>query len=271
MNTHTMFKRRSLWLGLFIFAQAAVSHADTKTFVPVENRAETRTLANPEQEAAIKHYESRYNLGDPFEKLVGNTGDGFEPLYGVRNFRAVLKGVLYRGGGNNYYHRTAPRDNMNPLPNDGLQALCKEGFADAIYLYTKNFETAPAATNCVGPNNLKNKLTYMQASPHDYTADADRVLKMIHNKLMNTADARPIYVHCWNGWHASGYISTLALRQFCGVSAADGVKYWDLNTDGINKGAAYDAIRAKILAFKPNPRMNISPALRAKVCFDKTW
>lgn len=259
MNTYILSLPRCLWLGLFIFAQATMGHAEIKT------------LANPEQEAAIKHYDGRYNLSDPFEKLVGNTGDGFEPLYGTRNFRAVLKGVLYRGGGNNYYHRTAPRENMNPLPNDGLQSLCKEGFGNSVYLYTKNFETAPVATNCAGPNNSQNKLTYIQESPHEDEAAAARVLKMIYDKLMNKTDARPIYVHCWNGWHASGYISTLALRQFCGVSAADGVKYWNINTDGINKGAPYDAIRAKILAFKPNPALNISAGLQSKVCFDKTW
>ena len=43
-------------------------------------------------------YHARYKLTDPYAKAVDNHGDGFEDLYGVRNFREVLKGVLFRGG-----------------------------------------------------------------------------------------------------------------------------------------------------------------------------
>ena len=62
---------------------------------------------------------------------MDNRGRGFEPLYGTRNFRVVLRSVVFRGGANNQLHRTAPRDNRNPLPADGLKTLCAEGFGTA--------------------------------------------------------------------------------------------------------------------------------------------
>lgn len=87
-------------------------------------------------------FRRRYPLATAKAKLVDNYGNDFEPLYGVRNFRAVLNGVYYRGGANNAYHRSDKRGNQNPLPEDGLLNLCTEGFATAIYLYAANFETA---------------------------------------------------------------------------------------------------------------------------------
>jgi hypothetical protein len=62
-----------------------------------------------------------YNLSDAREKLVDDHGNGYEPLYGTRNLRAVLRGVYYRGGANNYYNRTDRRNNSNPLPDEGLK------------------------------------------------------------------------------------------------------------------------------------------------------
>src|SRR5262245_4773224 len=85
-------------------------------------------------------YHQRYGRTDVYSKVVDNHGDGFEDLYGLRNVREVLKGVLYRGGGNNLYHRDPAmrRDNRNPLPDDGVTNLCEEGFHQAIYLYPTN-------------------------------------------------------------------------------------------------------------------------------------
>ena len=69
-------------------------------------------------------------------KIVDNRGDGFDDLYGTRNLRPILHGVAYRGGANNYYHKTNKRKNNNPLPKDGLQNLCTEGFS--FYLLIQN-------------------------------------------------------------------------------------------------------------------------------------
>ena len=64
-------------------------------------------------------------------------------MYGTRNFRVILHGVAYRGGGNNYYHRSDKRNNKNPLPMDGLNNLLENGFSTSVYLYNENFETSP--------------------------------------------------------------------------------------------------------------------------------
>jgi hypothetical protein len=89
--------------------------------------------------AWIEYYDQRYGLDDVFEKKTDNRGEGFEQLYGTRNFRVVLTGVVYRGGANNKWHRNDRRDNRNPLPEDGLENLCEEGFGRVYYLYETNF------------------------------------------------------------------------------------------------------------------------------------
>ena len=73
--------------------------------------------------ARIEVYKSRYGVECVQDKITDNKGEGFDALYGTRNFRVVLHGVAYRGGGNNYYHNTNKRGNKNPLPLDGLNAL----------------------------------------------------------------------------------------------------------------------------------------------------
>ena len=80
-------------------------------------------------------YKNRYNETDLLKKITDNYGNNEDKLYGTRNLRPILHGIAYRGGGNNYYHKTDKRKNQNPLPDDGLINLCKEGFSKSIYLY----------------------------------------------------------------------------------------------------------------------------------------
>ena len=86
------------------------------------------------------YYQTRYIETDLMYKITDNKGDGFDSLYGTRNMRPILHGVAYRGGANNYYHKTDKRDNHNPIPLDGMHGLCQEGFSKGIYLYRENFE-----------------------------------------------------------------------------------------------------------------------------------
>jgi hypothetical protein len=214
----------------------------------------------------IHYYQNRYPLTNPYDKLVNNHGDGNENLYGVRNFRAVLNGVVYRGGANNTYNKHQKRPNQNPLPNEGLIHLCEEGFGTAVYLYTTNYKTAPKATTCKSVLKQPQTLHYIQESPHLSNAAARRVLNLIYTRLTSTTDHRPIYMHCWNGWHASGLISAYTLRQFCGYTVDQAVNYWNRNADGNNVGSAYDRLRTKIRAFKPDPDMIIDKDLQTKIC-----
>lgn len=225
--------------------------------------AESRSFISKDD--AIAAYQTRYGLNDVYEKRVDNRGNGFEPLYGTRNFRVVLNGVVYRGGGNNAYHRDSRRNNANPLPNDGLQNLCEEGFGQAVYLYSTRYNTAPHAVNCDSRLGGENTLQYLQVSPLASTKSAMKILALVHEKLVDPTDHSPVYLHCWNGWHASGYISALVLRQFCGFTADEAVDYWNANTDG-NNGSSYEGIRKKIRAFSPDPNLQISEDLQSKVC-----
>lgn len=209
-----------------------------------------------------RKYDQRYQLQTLNEKLVDNHGDGYENLYGVRNFRQVLKGVLYRGGANNSYNKYGKRGNQNPLPTMGLKNLCNQGFGTSVYLYETNFSTAPKQVNCNTVESKSNSLKYLQLT----AADVDNTtvyLQMIYNAIKNT-EAAPIYMHCWNGWHASGLVSALALRQFCGMSGKDALSYWMKNTDGNTDG--YDTIKKRIVDFQPLSKFNISAEEQAQIC-----
>lgn len=217
-------------------------------------------------EESITYYQSRYPLSDPYKKLVDNRGNGFEPLYGVRNLRAVLNGVVYRGGANNVYNKYGKRQNSNPLPEGGLRNLCEEGFGTSVYLYSTNYEKAPKTIRCDSDILDTNTLTYRQESVLSDSASAQRILYLVHQRLSGSVESRPIYLHCWNGWHASGYISALILRQFCGYSGEQAVNYWNINTDGNNVGSNYDKIRDRIKNFKMDPNLIVSANLKSKVC-----
>ena len=61
------------------------------------------------------YYHQRYGLSDPYQKRVDDHGNGYEALYGVRNFREVLNGVLFRGGANNSYNRDGRAEQQEPF------------------------------------------------------------------------------------------------------------------------------------------------------------
>lgn len=210
------------------------------------------------------YYKLRYTETDLMYKIVDNWGNGFDSLYGTRNMRPILHGVAYRGGANNYYHLTDKRNNHNPLPNDGMENLCKEGFSAGVYLYRENFETAPLGDTCDCVNDQKNELDYYQKDYFDDQHVRDMV-ELVHKSATDNS-VGPIYLHCWNGWHASGFISAVLLKQYCGFSNFEAVNYWDLGTDGANTSPRYQAQRERIKAFEPYPEFAISDSLKSCLC-----
>jgi hypothetical protein len=211
-------------------------------------------------------YQERYPLKNATQKLVDNQGNGYEDLYGTRNVRAVLNGIYYRGGGNNYYHRTNKRNNMNPLPNDGIENLCEEGFGKAIYLYEANYQTAPKNRKCKNLRNEDHQFEYLQTTILKYEpSDLKRVHALIFDHIRDPK-LGPIYAHCWNGWHASGYVAATALKQFCGFTSEQAVKYWDMNTDGNNKESRYESVRNRIRSFVADPTFIISAEEQKRIC-----
>jgi hypothetical protein len=214
-------------------------------------------------ERDVAFYKSRYQLPDVFQKLVNDRGNGFESLYGVRNFREVLSAVYYRGGANNRYHRRFPRNNMNPLPEDGLENLCAEGFVTGLYFYEQNFKTAKPQTSCRNRSTgEETQLDYAQITAFSIK-DFSPFLQIIYDRIKGKVKG-PIYGHCWNGWHASGLMATIALKQFCDFSNSQADDYWVRNTDGNSKG--HESLRRKIQNFVPIPGLSISEAEKKLIC-----
>jgi outer membrane protein OmpA-like peptidoglycan-associated protein len=209
-------------------------------------------------------YKKRYNSPDLLYKVTDNQGDGFDSLYGTRNLRTILHGVAYRGGANNYFHKTAKRHNHNPLPDDGIRNLCNEGFSASIYLYRNNFDSAPLKDTCGCLSGGWNEHQYYQ---YDYN-DQNHIYKMLElvYKSATNDSIGPIYLHCWNGWHASGLLSALCLRQFCGFDKWEAINYWDLGTDGANNSPRYQVIREIIKNFEPFPDLMITDELGNMIC-----
>lgn len=209
----------------------------------------------------VEKWQKEIPLNDPYQKMVNNTGDGDPSLYGTRNFRAVLTGVYYRGGGNNYYLKPRPRENMNPLPEVALKNLCQKGFAQSFYFYSNNFKTASPSTSCLA-HGQGNRLEYKQITA--LRASSPSILMQEIYKRIKGQTPGPIYGHCWNGWHASGYIAALALQQFCHWSKNESLQYWIQNTDGNNHG--YYTIKNGIQNFKIIPALEISDTERQLIC-----
>lgn len=209
-------------------------------------------------------YKERYGETDLMYKVTDNKGNGFDSLYGTRNMRPILHGVAYRGGANNYYHKIDKRKNQNAIPLDGMHNLCQEGFSAGVYLYRQNFDVSPIGDTCNCVDEGWNKFDYYQ---YDYF-DSVHVYKMLEltYKAAVQPEVGPVYLHCWNGWHASGFISGVILKQFCGMSSWDAVNYWDLGTDGANTSPRYQTQRERIKDFVPYPEFMISDSLQKCMC-----
>lgn len=225
-------------------------------FSPIEMDQKFKTWTE-----SVRYYKQRYGLVDLYSKRIDNVGEGFEELYGLRNMRVVLQGVFYRGGANNYYNKHGVRPNKNPMPQEGLENLCKENFRDVIYLYKDNFDTA-SNVSCTSILQQKNHTNYVQLSAMDEPKQVS-ILKIIFNHIQNF-ETQPIFGHCWNGWHASGLISALTLMQFCQFTSQEALEYWKKNTDGNDKG--YDNIITRIKDFKPIAELSVSEAIQREMC-----
>lgn len=219
----------------------------------------TQIEANFNLVQEVKRFDLRYELDSLTEKLTDNKGKGAAEFYGTRNLRMVLPGVLYRGGANNKY-LNPPRSNTNPLPTIGLKNLCEEDFSAAVYLYSENFSKAPKSMTCKNTSHQTNTLQYKQYAA---AGENEKILKMVYDRIKGKLKG-PIYVHCWNGWHSSGLISAMALKQFCGFTNAQADAYWVKNTDGNSSG--FQTLRARIRNFKPYTKLAITRAEREAIC-----
>ncbi len=210
----------------------------------------------------IEFYKERYKAFDVLAKIVDNRGKGFSGLYGTRNLRPVLHGLYYRGGANNLYYQT-PRDNRNPLPQEGLENLCKEGFVTANYLYSTNYSSASKETICTNLNQTESHLNYLNIV-HSNKKLEETMIKMVYDNIQNYKG--PMYGHCWNGWHATGIVAATLLKQFCDYGDEEAVNYWLLGADGTGASDSYKSHRERIFKFKPIKKYLISDELKHKIC-----
>lgn len=97
--------------------------------------------------------------------------------HGIRDYREVMPGALYRGGANN---------GRAPLNQNQLNALCDEGFGTAIYLYNTKF-TGPSTIHC-----SKGSLEYI------YRGWEGGGRAAAHQQIFNTIKnkSKPVFIHC---------------------------------------------------------------------------
>lgn len=257
-----------LLFGLSIQAQLDTVKVGLETYVVIPAgktlNYDSLFAIHPQLTLTPQFYINRYGEKDLMFKITDNKGLGFDSLYGTRNMRPILHGVAYRGGANNYYHETDKRENQNPLPVDGMHNLCKEGFSNGVYLYRHGFEGYPVGDTCQCIDSSWNQFKYSQLDYFD-SAHVYKMLEMTYLAATNP-EIGPVYLHCWNGWHASGYVSAVILKQFCGYSSWDAVNYWDLGTDGANTSPRYQEQRERIKNFQPYPEFMISDSLQKCLC-----
>ncbi len=165
--------------------------------------------------------------------------------YGLKNFKPVMPGVLYRGGGNG---------EREPMSSASRQGLCAAGFSSAYYLYNTGWQ-GESMTTCAGGS-----LRYDYKS-WDRSSGQEAILTDLYRII--TEGRGPMYVHCWYGVHASGLIAAIALKQFCGYSDKAAVDYWDSH---VPRSIRYPKVQEKVRAFRPDPRLEISAEQRARVC-----
>ena len=165
-------------------------------------------------------------------------------FHGIRDYREVMPGALYRGGANNGHA---------PLTTAQLDALCDAGMGTAIYLYATGFR-GPATVHCA-----RGSLEYI------YEGWEGGGRAAVHRQIYDTIKqgGPPVFIHCWNGIHATGAVAATALMQFCGLSAGQAVAYWKV---GIAPAVQYPKVIQSIMAFHADPQLTLTPEERARYC-----
>jgi hypothetical protein len=171
-------------------------------------------------------------------------------LQKVREVRPVLLNFLYRGGG--------PGGTVL-LPPAATTSLCKAGFSSAIYLYDDK-SPSQQPVQCQDADGKTNQLRYHMTSFRDVRS----IFSEIHNAI--TSNSGPVYIHCWNGWHASGEVAAKALMQFCDWSGNEAAQYWEDNIGDRGNIPKYGSIKRRVADFKPFSDLRLSQQVQDQVC-----
>lgn len=169
-------------------------------------------------------------------------------LRGTRQLLTVLPGVLYRGGG---------PGGKQPLSMSTLTNLCETGFSLAVYSYDEGYSN-PGVIRCTNRlTGQPNSLRYLAGRILDKKFKA-RFLAEV-KEVAENPDLGPVFVHCWNGMHASGEFAAVALRQMCEWDGATASAYWLRHAGGF-------ALISRINSFKPSSDLSISADAQAAIC-----
>lgn len=212
------------------------------------------TLLIPLFQGAMTHASDRLDELDNQTSLTQVMNSKNYGLNGIRYLRPVLPGLLYRGGG--------PGGKVE-LNHSTLQSLCESGFSTAIYLYPEGFSGTKHVA-CSSQKHSQQSLSYEQTG---FRGNSDRyqALKMIRDAAINNSG--PVFVHCWNGWHASGELSAIALIQFCGWEGEEAANYWKSNIgDQGNVGKYGKIMHTYIAGFTPFNDLKLPEELKRKYC-----
>ena len=108
----------------------------------------------------------------------------------------------------------------------------------------------------------ENILNYSQNSLNNSNEIKIMLLKI--KEIIDNPNEGPIYLHCWNGWHQSGFAAATILIQFCDFTNQMAYEYWMENTDGVNKG--YDNVKSKVLLFQKFDDIIIDENTKKLIC-----
>ncbi|MFC1522870.1 hypothetical protein ACFL6Y_10725 [Elusimicrobiota bacterium] len=184
--------------------------------------------------------------GDKGEVIIENKGN----IQGTRRFRPVLSGVYYRGGAQD---PATPDTTHDRLTRETLEGLCKDGFSEAIFLYSKP-ELKKEIIDC-GTNRMIYRHIYYQSTA---------VLWEIHETIFNPSFG-PVYAHCYHGLHAAGYAAATSLIQFCDFSNEMAVSYWKTAAKW-KKSQGYAHVISAIEKFKPVEGLRIGGVQKQLIC-----
>lgn len=171
----------------------------------------------------------------------------------VRRLGAILPGLLYRSGG--------PKGTgAQSMSGGAVERLCDKGYSAVFYLYpTEKFRNK-------GQHNCGTGSTDYLASGYRQ-ADARPAFERVYQAVNNGEG--PVLVHCWNGRHASGEVAAYALKQFCGYSADDAVKYFISTLQSSERKSAqtkFKGIINRIKNFDPYEGLILTASQRSQYC-----
>lgn len=171
----------------------------------------------------------------------------------IKDYKPTMPGVLLRGGSRG----------ANPLNEHQLQRLCQDGVGHAIYTYDTGFKQGPART-CIRKDGTQGRIEYSYYRFLDKKG-IEASMRAIHNSIVNPSSGS-VFVHCWNGWHASGEIAAMALKQFCDYTNEQAIEYWKANIGDKGNLPKYGRVLTRISNFQPDPQLKVGLKAQRAFC-----